>query len=101
MPIVIEICIISGIVFKLCIYVYEYIFMLFIKIKGDGMSNILKIISVINIWVNDLQGPNWERTMNTNSASNQVLTQPESEYQLPEWDARLTAMIVFSCFSPF
>lgn len=39
--------------------------------------------------------------MNTNSASNQVLTQPESEYQLPEWDARLTAMIVFSCFSPF
>jgi hypothetical protein len=53
-----EICIIKcGAAFKLCIYLYEYIFILFIKVKCDGLSKIPKVISVIGIWVNDLKVP--------------------------------------------
>jgi hypothetical protein len=48
--------------------------------------------------VNDLKGPILEIEHVPQSIT---LAQPESKYQLPEWDARLTAMLVFSCFSPF
>lgn len=64
------------------------------------MTNYPKIKCLLIMGVNDLNGPILEMN-NEHVPQSIMLAQPESEYQLPEWDARLTAMLVFSCFSPF
>jgi hypothetical protein len=49
---------------------------------------------------NGLKGHICKWTMNVNSVSNQVLAQPETEFELPKWNACLIDMSKCSCFHP-